>query len=59
MLAAKVTSSDITFAIEETGQQEQLTIFTDMIMVNMQQAQQLLKQQIVVAQLYLIQVFMY
>ena len=44
---------------EETGQQEQLTIFTDMIMVTELQEHQLLHQQIVVRQLYMTQVFMY
>ena len=44
---------------EETGQQAQLTIFTDTIMEIELQALQQIKQQIVVQQLYMIQVFMY
>ena len=44
---------------EEIGQLEQLTIFTDTIMEIELQAPQQIKRQIVVQQLYMIQVFLY
>ena len=60
LAAKKITSSDVTFAIpRRNGQLEQLTIFTDMITEKELQALQQIKQQIVVQQLYMTQVFMY